>query len=113
MDDGNSNLVYSTEQTIPLKKNPSRKTLRRNALPGKPQVIVRLDRKSRSGKSVTIINGLPMQQEKIEALLKQLKVQLGAGGAIKDASIEIQGDHCNILMAALKKMGYSPKRSGG
>ena len=76
------------------------------------RVIIRLDRKGRGGKSVTIIEGLRMPQKKMEELLRQLKARLGTGGTIKDASLEIQGDHCGTLMAEFEKMGYRPKRSG-
>ena len=54
-----------------------------------------------------------MPQKELKSLLKQLKAGLGTGGAVKDAAIEIQGEHCGAVMAALEKMGYRPKRSGG
>ncbi len=114
MSDENSVLVYSTEQPKPgKKKKPNNKPLQNNSPVGEQKLTVRLDRKGRRGKSVTVIDGLLLQQKKKEALLKQLKVQLGTGGVVKGNSIEIQGDHCSALMAALKKMGHSPKRSGG
>jgi translation initiation factor 1 len=75
-------------------------------------VIVRHDRKRRGGKSVTVIEGLQIPIKDREALLKELKV-LGTGGTVKDTSLEIQGDHCDVLIAALTKLGYRPKRSGG
>ena len=53
-----------------------------------------------------------MQLKEKEALLKQLKAGLGTGGTLKDATIEIQGDHRDSLMATLEKMGHKPKRSG-
>jgi len=81
--------------------------------PAQQRVTVRLDRKARCGKSVTVIEGLRMPQEDRVALLKQLKASLGTGGTVKDTSLEIQGDHRDALMAALENMGYSPKRSGG
>jgi translation initiation factor 1 len=77
------------------------------------KVTVRLERKGRGGKSVTVIDGLQMRQKEREALLKQLKTKLGTGGTVKDASLEIQGDHRDALMAELGKMGYTAKRSGG
>ena len=48
-----------------------------------------------------------------EALLKQLKAGLGTGGALKNDVIEIQGDHCDVIIAMLQGMGYKPKRAGG
>lgn len=76
-------------------------------------MIVRLDRKGRGGKSVTVIEGLQMAQQGKEALLKKLKAGIGTGGTVKDSALEIQGDHCGTIMAALEKLGYRPKRSGG
>lgn len=76
-------------------------------------MIVRLDRKGRGGKSVTIIEGLQLTQPEKEALLKGLKTGIGAGGTLKEGSLEIQGDHCSTVMAALEKLGHRPKRSGG
>ncbi len=54
-----------------------------------------------------------MPQRDMEALLKQLKTKLGTGGTVRDAGFEVQGDHCDALMAALKEIGCAPKRSGG
>ncbi|MDO9288689.1 MAG: translation initiation factor [Thermodesulfovibrionales bacterium] len=107
-----SKLVYSTEQPIPRKEKPAEKPIRTAVRPMEQQVIIRLDRKHRGGKSVTIIEGLRIPDRKKENLLKQLKTRLGTGGTIKDTSLEIQGDHCGTLMAEFEKMGYRPKRSG-
>ncbi|HEX8949941.1 MAG TPA: translation initiation factor [Dissulfurispiraceae bacterium] len=74
---------------------------------------MRLERKGRGGKSVTVIEGLPPPLQQREALLKQLKAGLGTGGTVTDAGFEIQGDHRDALMSALEKAGLRPKRSGG
>ncbi|MCL4476450.1 MAG: translation initiation factor [Nitrospirae bacterium] len=118
MSDGKSKLVYSTEQAIPRpgnhqEKKSAEKDLHSNVRPVLQKVTVRLDRKGRGGKSVTVIGGLRMPQSERDALLKQLKAMLGTGGTVRDTTLEIQGDHCDVLMAAMEKMGYRPKRSGG
>ena len=112
MPDGNSRLVYSTEKAIPRKEKSAEKALQANVRPAQQKVTVRLDRKARGGKSVTVIEGLQMLQKEREELLKQLKARLGTGGTVKDTFLEIQGDHRDALMAALEKIGYRPKRSG-
>lgn len=113
MPDEKSKLVYSTDQVIPRKEKPAEKPLQASLRPAQQKVTVRLDRKCRGGKSVTVIEGFQMPQKKREELLKQLKAKLGTGGTVKDTSLEIKGDHRDALMAALEKMGYTPKRSGG
>ncbi len=124
MADKNSRLVYSTEQAIPrlprflrndkmVKKEPVKKVPHTNLRPSQQKATVRLDRKGRAGKSVTVIEGLQIPEKEREALLKQLKAKLGTGGTVKDTCLEIQGDHCDVLMAALEKLGHPTKRSGG
>ena len=67
----------------------------------------------RAGKGVSVITGLPLHSVALEELATRLKRQCGAGGAVKDGRIEIQGDHRDRLVAELKKLGYDAKRSGG
>ena len=113
MTEEKSKLVYSTEKAVPRKEKPPVMTQNEGVRPVLQKVTVRLDRKARGGKSVTVIEGLTMEQKDMEALLKKLKAGLGTGGTLRDACLEIQGDHCEALMLTLQKMGYRPKRSGG
>ncbi len=113
MSEKNTKLVYSTERSVPRKERPAEKGSAPALPPARQRVIVRLDRKGRGGKSVTVIEGLVMPAQEREALLKRLKAALGTGGTHKDSSLEIQGDHCDAVMAALAQMGCRPKRSGG
>jgi translation initiation factor 1 len=109
----NSKLVYSTDSAVPRKEKTAKKAVQTGLPPAEQRVIVRLDRKGRGGKSVTVVEGIQLKQKEMKSLLKQLKAKLGTGGAVKDTTIEIQGEHCDMIMAALEKMGYRPKRSGG
>jgi translation initiation factor 1 len=113
MKEPDSTLVYSTEHAVPRKKKRTDRYPATAAAPAKRRTIVRLDRKGRGGKSVTIIEGLQLSGEDSEKLLKQLKAKLGAGGTVKNGTLEIQGDHCDAVMAGLSRIGYMPKRSGG
>jgi translation initiation factor 1 len=113
MPDDKSKLVYSTGQVIPRKEKQAERAAITGISPSRQRVIVRLDRKGRGGKAVTVIEGLLLVQREKESLLKQLKSRLGAGGAVKDEFLEIQGDHRENLMTILEGMGYRPKRSGG
>jgi len=113
MTDSNYRLVYSTEEVIPKKGKPAVRKASAPADPATCKVIVRLDRKGRGGKTVTMIEGLQLSEEDSEKLLKKLKTRFGTGGAVKNGALEIQGDHCDGIMAELGKMGYRPKRMGG
>jgi translation initiation factor 1 len=67
----------------------------------------------RGGKGVSVISGLPLAAADLEALASRLKRLCGAGGAVRDGVIEIQGDHRDRLVAELRLLGYDAKRSGG
>lgn len=108
-----SRLVYSTDRMLPQKQASGEKDLQSDLRPEQQRIVVRLDRKARRGKSVTVIEGLQMPQQKREELLRQFKTILGTGGTVKDSGLEIQGDHCDVLRVALTKIGYRPERSGG
>ena len=77
--------------------------------------IVRISRetKGRKGKGVTLIAGVPVDENTLHSLATQLKRRCGAGGTVKDRVIEIQGDHCGLLAEELTKQGYTVKRVGG
>ncbi len=76
-------------------------------------VIVRLERKGRGGKTVSIIKGIMSPPLGKQALLKLLKSKLGAGGTIKGDDLEIQGDHRDDIVSILNELGYKAKRAGG
>lgn len=76
-------------------------------------VRVSRETKGRGGKSVTVVKGLPLDVLALAQLGKQLKAQCGSGGTAKDGVIEVQGDHCDLVVDALKKLGYNVKRAGG
>ena len=113
MSDRNSKLVYSTDSQVPRKSKRSEKAAGTDIHAGPYRVRVRLERKGRGGKAVTVIDGLALQRSDLGDLLKKLKTKLGTGGAVKGSLLEIQGDHCDAVMPVLEKMGYKPKRSGG
>lgn len=69
--------------------------------------------KGRGGKTVTLVSGLPLDEPAMAQLAKQLKAACGSGGTVKDGVVEVQGDHCDTVMQALLKQGFSAKRAGG
>ncbi|HEX6482950.1 MAG TPA: stress response translation initiation inhibitor YciH [Ktedonobacteraceae bacterium] len=76
-------------------------------------VRITRDRKGRGGKTVTVIDGVMGSETELTAMAQQLKKLCGSGGSVKDGNIEIQGDHCDKVMAKLIALGYTVKRAGG
>ena len=74
---------------------------------------VSTETKGRAGKGVTLVRGLALEPLALAALGKQLKTVCGAGGTVKDGVIEVQGEHCDRVMEALKSRGFVVKRAGG
>lgn len=65
--------------------------------------------KRKKGKRVTVVRGLPEEGNDLPELLKQLKSQCGAGGALKEEELEIQGDQLDRVREVLKAMGFQVK----
>ena len=84
-----------------------------SASAGPPKIRVAREVSGRGGKGVTVISGLPLAVDALEALAKDLKRTCGAGGAAREGRIEIQGEHRDRLVAELVKLGYDAKRAGG
>jgi translation initiation factor 1 len=76
-------------------------------------VRIRRETKGRKGKTVTTVSGVPLPEDELRDLAKQLKQRCGTGGALKDGVIEIQGDHRDVLKAELDERGFTVKLAGG
>jgi translation initiation factor 1 len=102
-------IVFSTDQG---RIRPDKQ--KENPVP-KGDGIVRVGRetKGRKGKGMTVITGVPLHPEGLKNLARQLKQKCGTGGTVKGRTIEIQGDHRDLLVAELQSMGYAAKKSGG
>ena len=114
----NSRLVYSTGigTLCPNCRRPVRECVCPKGVPGaaKPAAIrVGREIKGRAGKGVTTVTGLPMSPSDIETLATRLKKRCGSGGTVRDGVIEIQGDHREVIVAELTKLGWPAKKSGG
>jgi len=71
---------------------------------------LRLERKGRGGKVVTVVAEL---KGDLKSLQKELQKYCGTGGTLKNGQIELQGDHRNKVADYLQKLGYKTKMSGG
>lgn len=111
-------LVYSTDagRMCPDCRKPAAQCICRLTKPA-PQsdgvVRVSLESKGRGGKSVTVVKGLALDGAALTQLGKQLKTACGSGGTVKDGVIEVQGDHCALVMDTLKRQGWTVKQAGG
>jgi translation initiation factor 1 len=76
-------------------------------------VRLRLERKGRGGKAVTLIEGLVLNETALKELGKELKKICGTGGAIKNGVVEIQGDQRDKLLPVLSNKGFVVKKAGG
>jgi translation initiation factor 1 len=110
-------LVYSTEsgRMCPACRQPLAHCLcstQRAAKPTDGVVRVSIQTKGRAGKGVTLVQGLALNPLALAALGKQLKTACGSGGTVKDGVIEVQGDHRDRIVQALKDQGFVVKRAG-
>jgi len=112
-------VVYTTDEgaVCPECKRPKVKCgcadARKLQVRGDGNVRVRRETNGRGGKTVTTIAGLALNQVELQALLKDFKRVCGAGGASKDGVLEIQGDHCELILRELARRGIKAKRAGG
>lgn len=81
----------------------------------KVNAVVRVSRatQGRRGKGVTLISGVPLNEAGLLSLARELKARCGAGGAVKDGVIEIQGEHRDTLLPLLEAKGWTVRRAGG
>jgi len=115
-----SKLVYSTDPRL-NEKCPKCKELVSNCkCPKESSVksrnfiaVLRIEKQGRSGKTVTVIDGLPKLNIFLKDLTKTLKNACGSGGTFslegKEGIIEIQGDKRELVRKLLEEQGIKTK----
>jgi translation initiation factor 1 len=68
-----------------------------------------MEKGGRGGKIVTVVDGLPRNDAFLKELCNELKRACGTGGAVKDGTIELQGEFRDRLRDLLARKGYAVK----
>ena len=117
---GNGRVVYSTEvgRVCPECGRPVRDcqcaTRVDDAVPARVVAKLRVEKKGRSGKTVTVAGGfIGIGQPEKEQLAKKMQKACGTGGTVKDGCIEIQGDKREAVAKILADAGFRPVMAGG
>jgi translation initiation factor 1 len=71
------------------------------------RAVVRMERKGRGGKEVTIVDKLGLEPAELEAWCRELKQALGCGGAVDGELIVLQGDLRTRVPAVLTAKGVA------
>lgn len=79
------------------------------AVPAKLTAKLRLEKKARGGKSVTVIDGLPDNAAFLGDLAGELKKSCGTGGTVRPGAVELSGDVRERVRALLASRGWTVK----
>ncbi|WP_375754567.1 translation initiation factor [Corallococcus exercitus] len=72
---------------------------------GPARAVVRMERKGRGGKEVTVVEQLGLPAAQLDTWLKALKGGLGCGGVVEEDALVLQGDQRERLPALLEARG--------
>ena len=113
----NARIVYSTQTggTCPGCGWPQRdckcssQRPKTDPVPARIIAKLRMEKKGRGGKMVTVVYGLPENEAFLKELSQELKRACGAGGTVVEGGVEIQGDLRDRVRDVLVKKGYTVK----
>jgi translation initiation factor 1 len=118
-DSGKARLVYSTDVGRvcpgcgwPVRDCKCSTRAAGDSLPSRPRKIVaklRMEKKGRGGKTVTVVAGLPPNAAFLRELCQELKRACGTGGAVSEDTIELQGDLRDRVREYLRKKEFVVK----
>ena len=113
---GDGRIVYSTGIGKvcpgcgwPVKDCKCSRTQATETVPGRIVAKLRLEKKGRGGKAVTVIYDLPNNETFLKDLAQELKRTCGTGGAVAGNTVELQGDLRERVRDYLAKKGFTVK----
>ena len=103
-----SGLVYSTDPNFKIEEETAEE--QQTLLPAEQKIKIRLDKKHRGGKMVTLIENFIGTNADKEDIGKKLKTSCGTGGSVKDGEILVQGDNRDKVLQWLLKNGFKQSK---
>jgi translation initiation factor 1 len=79
------------------------------SIPARIVAKLRMEKKGRAGKTVTVVDGLPQNAVFLKNLCQELKRACSTGGAVIDGAVELQGDLRERVRECLLKKGFAVK----
>ena len=99
---GKKNWIEFDNQEIIYKEKPKEDNFKKIS-----KIKVSKQKKGKKGKTITLIKGLVIRNEKeVKELLKKMKVFCGTGGTLIGEDIQLQGDMVNQSIEFLRKEGF-------
>ena len=96
------NWIEFDNQDIIYQEKTKEKNLRKTS-----KISILKQKKGKKGKTITLIEGLGIRNEKeIKELLKKIKVFCGTGGTLVGENIQLQGDMINKSIEFLRNEGF-------
>lgn len=109
----NVKLVWSDDPKDKAKMQAAESPPQAPPVPHAWVAVFRLEKGGRGGKTVTVIDQLPKNEDFLRTLCKELKSKCGSGGTYsssgKHGLIEIQGDKRVAIKALFAKQGIRYK----
>ena len=113
---GEGRIVYSTGVGKicpgcgwPVKDCKCSSTTSSESVPNRVVAKLRMEKKGRGGKTVTVVYDLPNNAAFLKELAQELKRACGTGGAVADDTVELQGDLRERVRDYLVKKGWQVK----
>lgn len=82
---------------------------RDEAVPDRIVARLRMEKKGRGGKTMTVVYGLPRNAAFLKELTQELKRTCGTGGTAVEDGVELQGDLRDRVREVLQKKGFVVK----